>query len=352
METALPSELPSEVREQDTAKTSVYQAGRLVYDGATQQHVGPQPGPDAADGGLGTLSEMLAWGIKNSDPAELERRAASGEAKQPSRLDQEALDVLLGQPTVAKMRACLGKVTEEAFQQADAMEAALQALEELEFYVEDLDNANDLAKIGGVQAMLYLCSAARAEHELREAACGVLAACLQNNPKFIKVASDLGVATTLFRLLEEEVGEEAAGARGKALYALSALLRGSKELSAELLAATEARAALFSVAAVPHARLRRRAIFLLLALVRDESLSPAHFADKAAAELLLDAACSDDDEARDQALQLLLLLVGSADIRELLREGGAAGRLAAVKAPELPAEQAETLGKLVQELSA
>lgn len=356
MADVLPSELPTEVRELDTAKTSVFKAGKLVYDGATQQHVaGAAGGADDADGGLGsTLSEMLAWGIKNSDPAELERRAAAGEALQPSRLDREALDVLLGQPTVAKMRACLGKVTEEALQQPGALLPALDALEELEYYVEDLDNANDLAKIGGVQSLLGCCSAEPPEPELRAAACGVLAAFLQNNPPFVKIAVELGVPAALLRLLDDgEAGDEAVAARAKALYALSALLRSSKEAAAAVLASAAARRTLLAAAAAPHARVRRRALFLLAALLRDESMPRDAFGEAGVPELLLGGAAHEDEEVREQALQLLQLLLGGDDaaLRATLRAAGAAARLAeAQQMPELPEEQAALLRKLAAEL--
>ena len=94
---ALP--LPTEVREQDPTKTSVYCAGELVYDGATGEGIG-KPG---SSGPGQSLNEMLKWSIEHSDSAELARRAAEGAAP-PSQLDKEILDMLLGQPTVAKVR--------------------------------------------------------------------------------------------------------------------------------------------------------------------------------------------------------------------------------------------------------
>merc|ERR1719378_1926225 len=145
------------------------------------------------------MNELLQWGIQNSDPEELKRRAEAGETKQLSALDKEMLDVLLGQPTVAAMRALLVKLEPEAIGQPNGEEDALVAVEELEFHCEDLDNANDLAKIGGLKTLLSLAAAA-VDPELKEGALGVIAAGLQNNPPFQQAAAALGAPTLLLQL--------------------------------------------------------------------------------------------------------------------------------------------------------
>ena len=153
--------LPSEVREQSTAKTSVYRQGTLVYDGATGQAVGPAAAQGAGAAGPGnSLNEMLKWSIENSDPEELARRAAEGEKHTPKQIDKEIMDMLLGQPIVAKMRECMGKL-ENACLADDAagdLDEGAAALEELEYYAEDLDNALDLVKIGGLQTLMRCCA--------------------------------------------------------------------------------------------------------------------------------------------------------------------------------------------------
>lgn len=203
--------LPTEVREQSTAKTSVYTAGQLVYDGATGKSVEGSGGLPADDPG-NSLNELLKWSIAHSDPAELERRAAAGAAA-PSRVDQEVLDVLLGQPTVAKMRECLGKLEEHV--QGGEAEAAAATLEELEFYCESIDDAADFAKIGGFQALLGCAARHREMPEAAEAACGVLAACMQNHEKLQEAAMVLGVPDVLVRLLAETQPPTAAAVRRK-----------------------------------------------------------------------------------------------------------------------------------------
>lgn len=126
--------LPSQVLEQAPNRTTVYTAGKLVYDGTTGEHAGDSAMlarvSAAAPGGApgASLTEMLQWGIANSSAAELEKRAAQGE-RPPQRLDQEILDMLLGQPAVASMRSALGKLNPTELAKPDGMDAALAALE-------------------------------------------------------------------------------------------------------------------------------------------------------------------------------------------------------------------------------
>lgn len=283
----------------------------------------------------GSLNEMLNWSIQNSDAGELERRATAG-APAPSRIDQEILDMILGQPTVAKMRECLGQLEPEKLQEPDALELAIGALEELEFHAEDLDAANDLAKIGGVQALLECCSPSRVP-ELREAACGVLAAGLQNNPPFQEAAVALDVPQTLLRLLHGQQEEELP-VRRKALYALSALLRGSREVAAPVLELSGVQEMLIELSSGGDTKLRRRGIFLLLALLREESLrslvSTQLLSAPLAAAGWLHGICDEDIDVRENALQLAILLKESEpeSLRESFRAAGAQPRLEAALA--------------------
>lgn len=278
--------LPQAVNEQPPHHASVYSHGKLVYDGANlrdpERHAAavnaalaapPADGASAASQPFSGLNEMLKWGIENSDPTELQRRAAAHGATKPSHLDQEVLDLILGQPSVAKMRSCLAAI-EDAAPTADAA-AQLAALEELEFYVEDLDNANDFAKIGGLKAMRGVSAAADGDTEVRAAACGVLAACVQNNPELHAAAYDLGLPSLFVELLSGT--SSAAPVRRKALLALSALMRGTPQRAAALLGAGSACASALGECAMDESdpRLRARALRLVLALLGDGGCSAA-----------------------------------------------------------------------------
>jgi hypothetical protein len=309
------AELPKEVREAPTSQTSIYRQGELIYDGATGSATAAAASasnPEALRGG--SMNELLSWGIRNSDPAELKRRADAGETHQLTPLDKEMLEMLLGQPTVAQMRAGLAKLEPEPLHQEGGEEAALDALEELEFHCEDLDNANDLVKIGGLATLLQVCDSAGAE--VKEAACGVLAAGMQNNPPFQQASVALGVPAALLRLLD---ASQPLPVRRKALYALSALLRAGGDATATILALDGTMPALLRAAASADAKEQRRALFLLLVLVREGTLPPAPLAAHAGlGPALLGAACGEDAEAQESAVQLLLLLRSADALRAQL----------------------------------
>ena len=76
---------------------------------------------------------------------------------------------------------------------------------------------------------------------------------------------------------------------------------------------------------------RRRALFLLLVLVREQQLPPAALVAHAPlAPLLLAAACGEDVEAMESALQLLLLLRSAEPMRaQLAAELAAEAKLGA-----------------------
>merc|ERR1719310_2469066 len=68
------------------------------------------------------------------------------------------MDMILGQPIVAKMRECLGKLEVAALCVPGGLDDGAAALEELEYYAEDLDNALDLVKIGGLATLRRCCA--------------------------------------------------------------------------------------------------------------------------------------------------------------------------------------------------
>jgi len=378
--------LPKEVREQDATKTSVFRAGKLVYDGAT----GEGTERPSTEGPGQSLNEMLKWSIEHSDPDELRRRAATGAAP-PSQIDKEIMDMLLGQPTVAKMRECLGKLESAALCEPGGLDEGCAALEELEYYAEDLDNALDLVKIGGLGAMRACCAfgllagdpdasasasaeaaavAAAAEDAaaLREAACGVLAAMVQNNPKVARSAIAAGIAPLLLALLSGGgAGVEADRVGGigvvrKGLLALSALLRTSADASgassgggartlsdvsdadpagaaaggdddggAAALAATLGLSmpTLCRLASHEDLKVRRRTAFLLASLASErpdarEAIATA--ADEALLTLMGAAMGDEDEDVRTQSQRLLVALCDAGGGEAA---GGMAARLAA-----------------------
>ena len=408
--------LPTDVKEQSAAKTSVYEAGKLIYDGATGE--GSRPGGSTSGPKGQSLNEWLKWSIEHSDPAELQRRAAEGEAP-PAKIDQEIMDMLLGQPTVAKMRECLGKLEDAALVAEGGLDAGCAALEELEYYTEDLDNALDLAKIGGLAALRRCCAVgllggdapddgaagaaaaaavAAAPEEaaaLREAACGVLAAMVQNNPKVALAARRVGIPQLLLAMLSGGgAGVEAERVGGiavvrKALLALSALLRTATDGAAaeadsqRTLAAAAAEVAAVDVAdavadsddgpdvlalALPTLRplashddlkLRRRALFLLASLAADRPADLAAIAaaaDDALLAGLLAGLSEDDEDVRTQTGKLLVALSTASGLGARLKAAGAADACTKAQARNAAADEdsrdPEEAGRLTRLMAA
>mmetsp|Transcript_20401 Transcript_20401/g.61175 ORF Transcript_20401/g.61175 Transcript_20401/m.61175 type:complete len:405 (+) Transcript_20401:118-1332(+) len=368
--------LPVEVRERPTAHTSIYKAGQLVYDGAAASDESAAAARAAASMEPGTsLNQMLAWGIANSSPEELERRAAAG-ATAPSQLDQEVLDMLLGQPAVASMRAALGKLDAEGIAAgAGATEAALAALEELEYYCEDVDLAVDFAKIGGLRAALLVLGAPPAaaeggaddstaasadghlpemrppDAELAEAACGVVAAGAQNNPPFQQACIALRTHRALLALLVA-TGEAAAPVplQRKALLALSAIARGSAEAAAAVLVQPAALPCFGRLAASGDAKLRRRALQFLLALLRDYALSAEAFRPHVTPAALVAAATPPADaETAAAALHVAIALSGDAAFRRAFAGAGGGALTAAPDEEEVAALLQQLLPRLTSD---
>uniref|UniRef100_A0A7S3B124 Nucleotide exchange factor Fes1 domain-containing protein n=1 Tax=Haptolina ericina TaxID=156174 RepID=A0A7S3B124_9EUKA len=331
--------LPSEVREENTAFTSVYTQGKLVYDGAAARAGEQAAIPTSTAGEVPTsLNEMLKWGVTNSDPEELKRMAAGGAAPKP--MDKEIMDMLLGEPIVAKMRACLTKLGSEG-ELPEGVDTALGALEELEYYVEDIDNAVDMAKIGGIPILLACLThgTAATEPEVREMACSVLAAALQNNPKVQEAALAHNVPAALLALLRDSADDDDASlpVQRKALLAISALYRSSDQATDALLTTDDGVTTLVQVGASADPKLRRRGLFLLLQISRARPEMAALLLAATTLPLtLLEAAGDADEDTREQGLQLLLQLssmegegaTDAAGLRVKLIELGASGLLA------------------------
>jgi len=330
--------LPSDVREENTAFTTIYEQGKMIYDGATARSGDPRAAAlraAAAENSVpGSLNEMLKWGISNSDPEQLQKMAQSG--RQPSQIDREVMDMLLGEPIVAKMRACLGKLPSSDGELPNGLEVAFGAMEELEYYVEDIDNAVDMAKIGGLQALMGCLTSDRMDPELREAACGVLAVSLQNNPKVQDACVTHEVLGPLLSLLHGVDEAQLLPLRQKALLAISALVRSSSSALDQLIATPSSLSTLVSLAAEADAKLRRRALFLLLNLSRDApSFARLLHGIPDLCSVLMEAGCAADEDTREQALLLMLLLSegeGASDFRDGLLAVDATTRLAKVAA--------------------
>ena len=94
------------------------------------------------------------------------------------KLDPELIEAIFGESEVKKMKLLLN-VIREARENSTA-EQRVEALEGLEDFVENIDNANDFIKMGGMQTVLEQCLSSDSVEE-RIAATSLIAAIAKNN---------------------------------------------------------------------------------------------------------------------------------------------------------------------------
>ncbi|XP_056399879.1 hsp70-binding protein 1 [Hyla sarda] len=135
---------------------------------------------------------------------------------------QEAMNsVFAGQADeVEQMKECLKELSSETSGE-DGDERKERALELLADLCDNLDNASDFCKLGGMDLMLnrYLSCP---EAELRWRAADLVGICSQNVPFVQEMALSLGAMDKLLKLLDLDGSETV---RIKALFAVSCLVR-------------------------------------------------------------------------------------------------------------------------------
>ncbi|XP_076814739.1 nucleotide exchange factor SIL1-like [Clavelina lepadiformis] len=102
-----------------------------------------------------------------------------------------------------------------------SIEAKYVALQDLEYYVHQIDNANDLVTFGGFDIVHNTLN--DTDVTLREEAAHVIGSAMQSNPKVQIKAIESGVLSKLLFMLSSQ--HEPMTVRKKCIYALSAMLR-------------------------------------------------------------------------------------------------------------------------------
>uniref|UniRef100_A0A7S4H918 Nucleotide exchange factor Fes1 domain-containing protein n=2 Tax=Guillardia theta TaxID=55529 RepID=A0A7S4H918_GUITH len=176
------------------------------------------------------MTRMLQWGVDHTDKETLAERARAireGRA-QPTKIDREVMDALFG--TKVKF---LQKVVERLLSSVRRDEAGelVEVLEELEGEITDIDNANDLDKVGGLQPVLELLS--HREREVKTAALWVVGTAAQSNPVLQELLAGRHIMAKLLAPMEEagaakEVQELDPKLLAKSLYAVSTFVRGCR----------------------------------------------------------------------------------------------------------------------------
>ncbi|KAG2054609.1 Fes1-domain-containing protein [Suillus hirtellus] len=198
------------------------------------------------------MQSLLRWGIENSSP---------NEAPPPTnKLDPGIIDHILGKPDAQLMKEALTVGLDER----QAEDDRLQALDDLEMLVQNIDNANDLTKLGIWQPLHNLLLASTTSDALRMQTLWIIGTALQNNPAAQLAYFDLDPLPALLKSLSPS--SNSAETRSRALYALSGLLK-LNAAAVRKMSVADGWSALRMCLEDSEIRVRRKTTFLLNTLL-------------------------------------------------------------------------------------
>ncbi|KAJ9474140.1 Hsp70 nucleotide exchange factor FES1 [Pseudozyma hubeiensis] len=173
--------------------------------------------------------ELLKWGLANSNSSSSSTAVAPVASQQS--IDQISADIQAGRrPDLSDpnlYNAIMGKsesqmMSEElsvATNPSLPLSDRLTALDNFEMLIEQIDNANNITSLKMWQPIISLLTAE--EPEIQTAAAWIVGTAVQNNDKAQMAILDFQPVQSLLELLGSGVEE----VRGKAMYALSGLLK-------------------------------------------------------------------------------------------------------------------------------
>ncbi|CAI0545507.1 unnamed protein product [Linum tenue] len=178
---------------------------------------------DQLDGGFSSLEGMLQWAIGHSDPAALKQSAQDAQRLSAAELNKRQMEIKelmekLKMPSDAQL---MQTALDDLKNSSVPIEDRHRALEELLVLVEPIDNANDLAKLGGLA--LVVGELNHPASDIRTISAWVIGKASQNNALVQKQVLELGALSTLMKMVLSNSADEAI----KALYAVSALIRNN-----------------------------------------------------------------------------------------------------------------------------
>jgi len=202
------------------------------------------------------MQSLLRWGVENSSP---------NEAPPPTnKLDPGIIDHILGKPDAQLMKEALTVGLDER----QAEDDRLQALDDLEMLVQNIDNANDLTKLGIWQPLQNLLLASTTSDALRMQTLWIIGTALQNNPAAQLAYFDLDPLPALLKSLSPS--SNSAETRSRALYALSGLLK-LNAAAVQKMSVADGWSALRMCLEDSEIRVRRKTTFLLNTLLLSTS---------------------------------------------------------------------------------
>ncbi|KAG2117729.1 armadillo-type protein [Suillus clintonianus] len=203
------------------------------------------------------MQSLLRWGVENSSPGDPPPRPINN-------LDPGIIDHILGKPDAQLMKEALKIGVDET----QAEDDRLQALDDLEMLVQNIDNANDLKKLGMWEPLHGLLTASSTTDALKMQTLWIIGTALQNNPAAQLAYLELEPLPALIRSLSPSYNS--AETRSRAVYALSGLLK-LNAAAVQQMSVVGGWSALRASLEDSEIRVRRKTAFLLNALLLPNS---------------------------------------------------------------------------------
>ncbi|EMD30899.1 hypothetical protein CERSUDRAFT_120241 [Gelatoporia subvermispora B] len=162
------------------------------------------------------MESLLRWGIQNSTDNNAEPNVAPQQNKD---LDPGILDAILGRPDSELMKEALAIAMDEKREDDER----IQALDDFEMLVEQIDNANNMEKLGMWEPLQNLLTSPTTADGIQRQTLWIVGTAVQNNPAAQSHYLAHSPIPTLISFLSPSVSS--AKTRSKAAYALSGLLK-------------------------------------------------------------------------------------------------------------------------------
>ncbi|KAJ3980012.1 nucleotide exchange factor Fes1-domain-containing protein [Lentinula detonsa] len=221
------------------------------------------------------MQSLLRWGIENSTPAP---QTQTHPQPHPQPLDPSIIDIILGKSDAERMKDALSIAL--SADKAD-IDERVNALDDLEMLIEQIDNANNLEKLNMWEPLHSLLTPTPDSERIRTHAIWVVGTAVQNNP----AAQDAYLTLNPIPLLTSFLAPPATSkeTRSKSIYALSGLLKHNapalKQLDVQIVneeGIKDGWDRLRQALQDPEITIRRKTVFLFNNLLTpNEALTPS-----------------------------------------------------------------------------
>jgi len=161
------------------------------------------------------MENLLRWSIEQSTQGN-----GQPAPPQPRReLDPGVIDAILGRPDSELMKEALAVAVDETKDEDER----IQALDDFEMLVEQIDNANNIAKMKMWEPLQRLLTSSTSTEGVQTQTLWVIGTALQNNPSAQSSYLSLSPMPTLLSFLDPS--NKSGKLRSKAIYTLSGLLK-------------------------------------------------------------------------------------------------------------------------------